>query len=316
MIQKKIFKWVGGKKWIKDSLNEIIIKQINFNPNINTYIEPCAGGLGSFLSVAETLLKANVKKIYLNDLNEVLISTFENLQKNNVSLFNEYIRIEKMYEYKVPVEFRSGKNKFTKQETKEALSDARDFFLEMRTEYNLIKHENSIKRSALFIFLMQHVFNGMYRENKSGFLNTPYNWSANVASSFVMKNIFSQYKKMFSNFNIVFSSKSLFEFLIDMNDTIDIKNTICYIDPPFMNEKNNELSYTSLRFTKKDQIDLLSSLTSINFKHIIYSNHDFPIFHFFAEQNELTVKVKYRNSLINPLKPLSVPELLIYREFD
>ena len=99
--KKKLFKWVGGKKWIKDPLIDIVNNQVEGNRKIDTYIEPCVGGLGSFLAIANTLVSRGIKNVYLNDINEVLISTFRDLQKNNRSLYDEYIRIEKEYESRI-----------------------------------------------------------------------------------------------------------------------------------------------------------------------------------------------------------------------
>lgn len=314
MIQKKLFKWVGGKKWIKDPLIKIIKNQAANNDQIDTYVEPCVGGLGSFLSIAETLISLNIKNVYLNDVNEVLITTFKYLQTKNTSLFEEYIRIEKEYESKIPREYRDDSIKRTKEDIKKGLADANIFFKEKRAEYNSIKTEASIRRSALFIFLMQHVFNGVYRENKKrGDLNTPYNWKANVASMFVMQNIFAQYKTLFSHFNLQFSSEDIFKFLDNPN--INWSKTIMYVDPPFMNEKNNELSYNQYKFDKKRQLLLLELLNKINIQNLIFSNHDFKIFRSFAEQLDLEISVHYRKSRINPLKPEEVPELLIYKKY-
>lgn len=43
-----LFKYIGGKSWLKDELNNTVNKVLKDNPNIDTYIEPFAGGLGAF----------------------------------------------------------------------------------------------------------------------------------------------------------------------------------------------------------------------------------------------------------------------------
>ena len=50
----KLFKWIGGKSWISNKLNEKT-NEIIKDKNIITYVEPFCGGLGSFLSLFETL---------------------------------------------------------------------------------------------------------------------------------------------------------------------------------------------------------------------------------------------------------------------
>jgi len=317
MIKKKIFKWVGGKKWIKDSLIDIIKAQYDNNNNIDTYVEPCAGGLGSFLSLSESLIKRGIKKVYLNDVNEVLISTFKDLYASNISLFDEYILIEKEYESRIPKEYREIVKGMQKEDIKENLTSARDYYLERRSEYNRIKTTHSLKRSALFIFLMQHSFNGVYRENNSGGFNTPYNWEPKIASQFVMRSIFEEYKHLFSHFEIEFSSKDIFEFLNDLQERrINWENTICYIDPPYMNVKNNELKYSAGGFGKEVQATLLGVIELTGIVNLIYSNHDFPIFRDFALRNGLKVRALSRNSRINPAKSTTICELLIYKNYE
>lgn len=313
--KKKLFKWVGGKKWIKEPLTEIIKNQTSGNTNIDTYVEPCVGGLGSFLAVAEILISRGVKKVYLNDINEVLITTFQFLQKKNTSLYEEYIRIEKEYEAKIPRDYRViNKQLMSKEDIKKNLKEPQLYFLAKRDEYNRIKSQPTLRRSALFLFLMQHVFNGVYRENKSGELNSPYNWEPKIAGQHEKQILFTSYKRVFEHFELHFTSKDIFTFLDELN--VNWENTICYIDPPFMNEKNNELKYSKDQFTKENQKQLLKKIEDKNIYNIIYSNHDFPLFVEFADQLELKAKRFFRSNRINPTNASRISELLIFREFD
>ncbi len=315
-MKKKLFKWVGGKVWVKKRLVAIIENHCEENNQIDTYIEPCAGGLGSFLSVAETLSERGITKVYLNDINSVLISTFEDLYKHNLSLFKEYERIEAYYETRIPKEYRKLTPEMSKEEIKENLASARDYYLLMRREYNEIKDTPSLKRSALFIFLMQHAFNGIYRENGNGDFNTPYNWEPKVYGQFHMRNLFEEYRSLFLRFDVKFSSMDVFSFMDGLKkDKLDWKNIICYIDPPYMNEKNNELKYSAAGFSKENQKDLLLKIKEVGIVNIIYSNHDFDIFRDFALENNLSIRTLERKGKINPLKISKVSELLIFTEY-
>lgn len=313
--KKKLFKWVGGKKWIKEPLISVIVNQTDGNDKIDTYVEPCVGGLGSFLAVAEVLLARGIKKVYLNDINEVLISTFRDLQQKNRSLYNEYIRLEKEYEAKIPKDYRILHKAMKKEDVKKNLKEAQLYFLEKRKEYNSIKSKPSIRRSALFIFLMQHVFNGVYRENKRGELNTPYNWEPKIAGQIEKQKLFTAYSDMFNNyFELHFTSKDIFSFMKGLD--VNWENTICYIDPPFMNEKNNELKYSKDQFTKKNQKELLDVIEEIKISNLIYSNHDFPLFIEFADKLDFTVKRYFRSNRINPANSTRISELLIFKEYE
>ena len=70
-------------------------------------------------------------------------------------------------------------------------------------------------------------------------MNTPYNWEPKIAGQLEKQQLFSAYKNMFEHFELHFTSKDIFSFFEGLN--VNWENTICYIDPPFMNEKNNEL---------------------------------------------------------------------------
>lgn len=314
MIKKKLFKWVGGKKWIAEKLIEIVDNQKKGSPNIDTYIEPCAGGLGSFLSIADSLKSRGITKVYLNDINDVLITTFKHLKNKNNSLFEEYVRIESEYASKIPLDYRYVDKDIDKDFLKKQLFHAELFFKSKRNEYNDIKTVPSIRRSALFIFLMQHVYNGIYRENQKGALNSPYNWEPKVINMTEKKNLFKEYKILFESFDLHFSSTDIFSFF--ENNKFNWDKTICYIDPPFMNVKNDELKYNKKQFDKDDQNKLLEFIENYKIVNLIYSNHDFPIFRDFASKNDFIVKVCSRSTRINPLKASRSKELLIFRRYN
>ena len=57
--------------------------------------------------------------------------------------------------------------------------DGKEYYLDIREKYNdkLLKKEYDLELAALFTFMNKHCFNGLYRVNKKGLFNVPYNKS-------------------------------------------------------------------------------------------------------------------------------------------
>lgn len=79
MTDGKLFKWVGGKKWLAPELNSLYSERLK-KGSLKYYIEPFAGGLGSLLYVLETIKGKEFDTIIVNDLNNVLINTFKSIK--------------------------------------------------------------------------------------------------------------------------------------------------------------------------------------------------------------------------------------------
>ncbi len=132
-----LIKWAGGKKQLLEQFEK-------FFPNqIGQYFEPFVGGG----TVAFFLLKTHpeIKKIYLSDVNEELIITY-NTVKNNI---DELIALLK--------EFKIKHNK--------------EFYYEMRAKN--VANLTPVQIAARFIYLNRTCFNGLYRVNSKGQFNVP-----------------------------------------------------------------------------------------------------------------------------------------------
>ena len=57
---KPLFKYIGGKSWLRAELR-YLVEKIFENNKYNSYCEPFVGGLGSFLNIYDILLKNNIK---------------------------------------------------------------------------------------------------------------------------------------------------------------------------------------------------------------------------------------------------------------
>lgn len=255
-MAKPLFKYIGGKTWLKEVLRQKVSTVLS-QKQIETYVEPFAGGLGSFLSVYDLLIENNVKKVILSDINIGLINLYNHIKSNSTELCEEIMKLEKNFSDTI-------KESLNKKYTKEELKDANEYFKNVRTDFNSNKGQNEVIQSARLVFLQKHSFNGVYRENSKGEYNTPFNWSHQTMDSAIEKRI-EELKVVFDSFDITIELKS-YE-LHDYNES-----SLFYLDPPYLNTKDLiENKYNQIGFNINNQLELISKIKGTNF---IYSNHD------------------------------------------
>ena len=178
-------KWAGGKR----KLVEVIAKSLAGGDRL---VEPFVGSGAVFMGT-------NYKKYLLCDTNADLIGLFNNLKNNTEKLLAE---TEILF---------SGKYK-----TEEA-------FYELRERFNTLEAED-IKKSALFVYLNKHAFNGLCRYNNKGYFNVPFGKYTNPQ----LPN-----KEM-----LLFAKKAqIAEFkCLDFKETFKLvkKGDVVYADPPYV----------------------------------------------------------------------------------
>ena len=92
-----------------------------------TYVEPFLGGGAMFFHL---ITKYNIKKAYLNDLNDKLIDCYQNVRDHSEKLIKQLKKLENDYY---------------------SSNDKKLFYLARREEFNDLKL--SLKKSVLLIFL-------------------------------------------------------------------------------------------------------------------------------------------------------------------
>ena len=136
-------KWAGGKRQLLNQIKERMPKEYN------DYYEPFIGG-------GAVLFELQPEKATINDINTSLINVYRQVIDNT----EEFIELVKKLD-------------------SEMWEDGKEYYLNIREKYNdkLLKEEYDLELAALFTFMNKHCFNGLYRVNKKGLFNVPYNKS-------------------------------------------------------------------------------------------------------------------------------------------
>ena len=140
-------KWAGGKRQLLPQIKERMPKTYNY------YYEPFIGG-------GAVIFELLPEHAVINDINLALINTYRQICH-------------------FPERFLELVNKLDR----EMWTDGKAYFYSMREHYNdkLIHLEYDVELAALFVFLNKHCFNGLYRVNRKGLFNVPYNNSRRLS---------------------------------------------------------------------------------------------------------------------------------------
>lgn len=298
MIEQKLFKWIGGKKWLSENLNTVFGEALS-NKQIDTYIEPFAGGLGSFLYTLDTLKQGGIEKAILNDVNSNIINLYSKIQKedNLKPFFNLYWKLEKDYQLQVTQQANQLHYIKDKDALKTELLPAKLFFENVRSDYNALKGSDGLQRTVMFLFIMKHSFNGLYRENSKGDCNSPFNWKQGVFDKEKTFNTFQTYNKVFNSFNISFENKDVFELIDEHKSNKD--KSLFYFDPPYLNEgTTGENKYDKDHFTRDHQVRLLEVYKNLD--NVVFSNHYLELFKDFCKDEGFEYQEILRNNVMNP----------------
>ena len=136
---KPFVKWAGGK-------GQLIEKLLAKVPHeFNRYYEPFVGGGALLLALAP-------EKATINDTNEQLINVFNQLQSNIEDVMAVIRELD-------------------------SVECNKERYYVIREQYNkkIIANELDEECAGLMIWMNKHCFNGLYRVNKKGLFNVPFN---------------------------------------------------------------------------------------------------------------------------------------------
>lgn len=151
---KPITKWVGGKRQLLPSLQELMPEKYNH------YFEPFIGGGALLFSLAP-------KHATINDFNTDLINLYQVVKSN-------------------PNELLSLLQEHSEKNTK-------DYYLEVRglDRSDRINELSNVEKAARILYMLKVDFNGMYRVNSKNQFNVPYGRykNPNIADSDTILNV-------------------------------------------------------------------------------------------------------------------------------
>jgi len=227
-MMRPFLKWLGNKYRCINHLNQ------HFSPS-KRLIEPFAGSAAVFLNT-------DYPNYLLGEQNQDLINLYK-LVAEEGELFINY-----------------AKKLFTQNNNQE------DRYYQLRDKFN--KSKSKRVRSALFLFLNRHGYNGLCRYNSSGGFNVPF--GRYVKPYFPEKELFFFHEKaQQAQFNIDDFQTTMLH--AESGDLI-------YCDPPYvpLSASANFTGYTSSPFAEKEQLLLAQLAEDLANKNItvIISNHD------------------------------------------
>ena len=220
-------------KWAgnKSQIKDIVKKYIDCK---NRFIEPFAGSCAISLNV-------DAKNYIISDINNDLIT-----------LYKPVIADDRFIEY--------AKSFFAVE------NNTQEKFYEFREIFNLTKDQRL--KSALFVYLNRHGFNGLCRYNSRGGFNVPFGryktpyFPENEMIDF--KNKLKKAKFLCQDFRKTMASAK--------------KGDVVYCDPPYipLSKTSSFTSYAQGGFGEQDQIDLMKMAQNLREKgvRVIISNHN------------------------------------------
>jgi len=228
-----LIKWAGGKKQLLEQFEKFFPKQIK------RYFEPFVGGG----TVAIYLLKTHqeIEKIYLSDINEELITTY-NVVKSNIK---ELISLLKEYK----------------------LKHSKEFYYQIRAEN--VKDLTPVEIAARFLYLNRTCFNGLYRVNSKGQFNVPIGSYKNptICNEEDLREISNLLQKDDITVNEFYNSVKEAK-----------KGDFIYFDPPYYPLKKGQsfTTYTKSNFLEKEQEKLAETFKQLDKKgcKVMLSNSD------------------------------------------
>lgn len=141
-----VLKWAGGKTQLLDYIVESMPAQYNH------YYEP-------FIGSAAVLFGISPAQAFINDINEQLINLYIQLK---VAVDAVIAKINEM----------------------DAVPCSKELYYAIRKQYNIkiANRDFDAECAALMIWINKHCFNGLYRVNRKGLFNVPYNNKINGES--------------------------------------------------------------------------------------------------------------------------------------
>jgi DNA adenine methylase len=286
---KPFIKWVGGKSSAITTISDFYPENI---ASIKNYCEPFIGGGAMFFHLA-SLYK--FEKIIINDISPYLIKTY-------IAVRDRLENLIKILDY------------YQKSYLDLEIKEKEKLFYQFRDKFNNNDYYEEIELAAIFIFLNKTCFNGLFRLNSKGKLNSPF--------GFNKKPSFYNYKNIYQASSILQKADILYQDFYSLKD--DIKNDFfIYLDPPYrpISKTSSFNGYFGNNFNDEQQKQLRDFVVDIssNKNKILISNSDDGSDFFAKLYNGFTINKIKVSRMVNSNANLrgKINELLIsnYNKF-
>lgn len=237
-------KWAGGKRRSLDTLQ----RWLPSPDEVECLVEPFVGGASVFLGT-------DYRQYLLADINADLIDVYLHVRDNPSGLVR---RLERL--------FLHGNNETAYRENRE--------------EFNRI-HAGP-EKSALFIYLNQHCFNGICRYNKKGIFNVPF---GRRKSAYIPEAEIMAFARKTEQCHVSFFHAG-FEDTLKMTTAGMFSGMSCavYCDPPYLpvSQTAGFTTYSGDEFTVADHERLAGCLAELHGRKgmpVVISASDTPLSH-------------------------------------
>ena len=230
---KPIIKFVGGKSQMLDIIKEML------PPTYNRYYEPFLGG-------GAVLLELNPKEAYVNDINSELINMYIQVREDVEGVIRELSKFDECHE---------------------SYTNPKEFYYEVRKDFNKYRGDKTTTQAARFIYLNKHCFNGLYRENSKCEFNVPFNGKL-TGGSFDAEHL----REVSKQIHDVMFMNGDFEDCVYYAD----KSDLIYFDSPY---DVSFTDYTGKGFSEFDHRRLANKFKELSDKgcYCMLTNHDTPL---------------------------------------
>ncbi len=237
---KPFLKWAGGK-------TQLLSELLKHVPSFDTYYEPFIGGGALFFELQP-------KRAVIADVNAELVNCYKVIRDNPDRLMQllDTFPVNQQFFYKMRAE------------------DREKAFVMASYEW----------RAARIIYLNKTCYNGLYRVNSKGELNSPWGYKEPDLKVYERSNIESVSQYLQNN-RVRILNSSFNEVWRNIAKTrISDGKVFIYCDPPYdvLSETSKFTGYSVGGFNKQAQISLMSAvenLTELNCK-VLLSNADTP----------------------------------------
>ena len=299
---KPLLKWVGGKSYLQKDILPLIPERV-----VN-YFDPFVGGASTLFNVLHRIKTGRMScegKVYASDINPFLIGFYNHVKYNVDSLVNE---INILYnEYNSCGSGKVYRNPITKTE---ALSSKQSYYYWVRENFNrnfdFVKRSNtndSVYISAMFYFLNQTCFRGLYKVGPRGFI-VPF---GHYIHTFALDTEhFQEISALIQC--VVFEIKS-YEEVFNHSGS----NDFVYLDPPYISEDKMEAP-TELKFNIRETELLCRFVRKLQDKHTRFIVHNLKTDYIIKHLVEDNLKYKEILAKTMAIKDANImkDELIIY----